>query len=252
MTDALAALATDAARRAHVPYSGQAVGAALRLSDGRTVTAPRVENAAFPLTIPALVGAWALAAVAGSPPTEVALTRALTPGERAFIAEWATGWTFPTEDRATCAMPSTTGAAPASFLLAPPLSLADATTRALDASAQAVVPASGFRVGTIVEGMDGRVAWGANVEHALDWTRGLCAERVAMVAARAAGIVDVRRVAIACAAAPGATPCGACRQVLAELAPDAEIVLWQGDDAPLVTTADALLPGAFRGDALSR
>ena len=142
--------------------------------------------------------------------------------------------------------------AEASFLVYGFLSPADGTSEALAASAHAVVPASGFRVGAVVEGDDGRAVWGANVEHMPDWTRGLCAERVALVAARAAGIVDVRRVAIACAAAPGATPCGGCRQVLAELAPDAEIVLWSGTDAPLVTTVGVLLPGAFRGDALGR
>lgn len=255
-TDGLAALAADVALHAHVPYSGWPVGAALRLADGRTVAAARLENAAFPLTIPALVGAWALAGVAGAPPVAVALSRALTPGERAFIAEWGDaggdGWTFPADDRAVRFGTKPSDEAAVSFAIESPLSPADGTAEALAAAAHAVVPASGFRVGAVVKDADGRAVWGANVEHPLDWTRGLCAERIALVAARATGLGPVRRVAIACPSAPGGTPCGACRQVLAELAPDAEIVLWTGSDAPLVTTVEALLPGAFRGESLGR
>ncbi len=242
MSDALASLAADAARHAHVPYSRVPVGAAVRLADGRALAAPRLENASFPLTIPALMGAWARASLAGAAPVAVALTRDFTPGERALLAEWADGWTFPSAREAVREAAAAT--APAA------LSPLDAVAAALRAAAGAVVPASGFRVGAVVEAADGRTAEAANVEHVLDWTRGLCAERVALVAARAAGIVDVRRVTVACASAPGGTPCGGCRQVLAELAPDAEVVIWRGDDAPDVTTVAALLPGAFRGESL--
>lgn len=242
MPDALAALAADVARHAHVPYSRVPVGAAVRLADGRSLAAPRLENASFPLTIPALVGVWARATLAGAAPVGVVLTRAFTTGERAFLEEWAEGWRFPSAREAV--REATAVAAPA---VAAPLSGIEA---ALRAAAGAVVPASGFHVGAVVEADDGRTAEAANVEHALDWTRGLCAERVALVAARAAGLLAVRRVTVACASSPGGTPCGGCRQVLAELAPAAEVVIWRGADAPDVTTVAALLPGAFRGEAL--
>jgi cytidine deaminase len=56
--------------------------------------------------------------------------------------------------------------------------------------------------------------------------------------------------ALAVASVGGATPCGACRQLLAEYAPKAEIILINSDspDTPTITTMDALLPHAFTGD----
>ena len=123
---------------------------------------------------------------------------------------------------------------------------------ALDASEQAVVPASAFPVGATVVDEAGRVVLGANVEVETDWTRGLCAERTALVGAVAAGFGPIRTLYVACVEAPGGTPCGGCRQVIAEVAPDAEIVIWRGDEAPDHTTPAALLPGAFDGRSLGR
>lgn len=253
MSDALASLASAVAERSHVPYSGASEGAAMRLADGRTVAAPRVENASFPLTIPALNGAWALAAFAAAPPVEVALTRPFLPSERAFLDEVAASdgrgpWRDVSPGRVV------RGTAPAG----PPVSfevsdVSEGTEAALRVSERAVVPASGFHVGAVLEDAAGRRIAAANVEHAADWTRGLCAERVALVAARAAGLGPLVRVAVACAPAPGGTPCGGCRQVLAELAPDAEVRIWNGADAPpIVTSVAGLLPGAFGGASLRR
>lgn len=126
-----------------------------------------------------------------------------------------------------------------------------ATADALEAANQAVVPASGFRVGALVED-DRRAARGANVEIEADWTRGLCAERVALVRAYGMGFGPIRRVTVACAAAPGGTPCGGCRQVLAELAPGSEVVIWRGARAPDLTAPEALLPGVFSAASLRR
>lgn len=253
MADRLQSLARAAAARAHAPYSGLPHGAALRLADGRSVAAPRIESASFPLTIPALQGAWALAALAGSPPVAAALSRPLTPGEVAFLEETAPSWRRLAPDLYVRRDPAA-GGQPVSFGLDAPApdSLAAGVALALEASARAVVPASNFRVGAVVEDAQGRLVAAANVEHPSDWTRGLCAERVALVAARAAGLGPVRRLYLACATAPGGTPCGGCRQLLAELAPDAEVVIGQGDEPPEVTTPLALLPGAFVGASLGR
>ena len=253
MADRLQSLARAVAARAHSPYSGRPHGAALRLADGRTVAAPRVESAAFPLTVPALQGAWALAALAGSLPVSAALSRPFTPGELGFLEEIAPGWRRLAPDLAV-RRDSAAGSEAVSFELTPPatLSLADGVALALTAAGRAVVPASNFRVGAVVEDVHGRLVAAANVEHPADWTRGLCAERVALVAARAAGLGPVRRLHLACVTAPGGTPCGGCRQLIAELAPDAEIVIGRGDAPPDVTTPLALLPGAFVDASLGR
>jgi homotetrameric cytidine deaminase len=131
----------------------------------------------------------------------------------------------------------------------PPSNDVEGVALAEEVARRAHVPASGFPVGCVIEDADGRLIPGCNVEHA-DWTRGLCAERVALVTARSFGVTAYRRLYVACPRAPGATPCGACRQVLAELAPAVPVVVARGTDAPAVTTPEHLLPGAFRGDRL--
>ena len=253
-SDALRALATDAALRSVVPYSGAWAGAALRLADGRTVAAPRLEVSAFPTTIPALVGAWALGAVAGQVPIAAAHTRPFTASDLAFLAE-VTGraWRLDAPDLAVCTdATAPADAGPVDLLVVAPVGDTAGAGAALAAADAAVVPASDFPVGAVAVGADGRAVRGANVETLSDWTRGLCAERVALVAAHAAGIGPVRALFVACRKSPGGSPCGACRQAISDLAPDARVVLWNGDDAPTVTDAAALLPGAFRGDGLVR
>ena len=254
MPDRLRGHAQAVAARAHVPYSRTPAGAAVLLEGGAWVAAPRLENASFPLAISALQGALALAANAGAAPAAAALSRPLTRGERALLEDWTGGpWRLDAPDLAV----AEGGAAPTlgrpvrlALRLPPPPDVEGGAALALAAADQALVPASGFPVGAAVEDVEGRLVVGANVELASDWSRGLCAERAALVAARAAGLGPVRRLYVACAQAPGGTPCGGCRQVIAELAPDAEVVVWRGADAPDVTTPAALLPAAFAGDRL--
>ena len=261
--DPLRAHARAVADRSHVPYSGGPAGAAVLLADGRWVAAPRLENASFPFTIPALQGALALAALAGAvpggvadaPAVAVAHTRDLSPADLAAIQQALGGdWRSDAPDLAvaTGAILPEVGDA---VSWAPDISPTDAASgldAALAAAQRAVVPASDFRVGAVVEDEAGRAVIGANVEVAGDWTRGLCAERTALVAARAAGLGPIVRLSVACLRVPGGTPCGGCRQVIAELAARAEVVIWRGDEPAEVATPEALLPGAFGGDALGR
>ena len=78
---------------------------------------------------------------------------------------------------------------------------------------RAHAPYSRFRVGAAVLDERGRIHVGCNVENA-SYGLTVCAERNAVAAAIAAGAKRVRAVAVC--TATGATPCGACRQVLAE------------------------------------
>ena len=254
MLDRLRGHAQAVASRAHVPYSNAPAGAAVLLEGGAWVAAPRLENASFPLTISALQGALALAAASDAPPVAVALSRPLTRGERALVEDWAGGpWRAEAPDlavRGGGAAPPVGRPVRLTLRLPPPPDAEGGAALALAAADGAHVPASDFAVGAAVEDVEGRLVVGANVEHPDDWSRGLCAERTALVAARAAGLGAVRRLYVACARAPGATPCGGCRQVIAELAPSAEVVVWRGADAPSVTTAAALLPAAFGGERL--
>jgi cytidine deaminase len=115
------------------------------------------------------------------------------------------------------------------------------------AAEHAYAPYSSFRVGAAVSA-GGETFLGCNVENA-SYGLTVCAERVAMFAAVAAGYPRIERLAVACPdAAPdlgdeGRMPCGACRQVMAELlAPDAQVLV---DGVGTFALTD-LLPRAFR------
>jgi len=111
---------------------------------------------------------------------------------------------------------------------------------------------SHFRVGAAVVA-DEKIYVGVNVEIS-SYGLTLCAERSALAAAMSAGVVagSVTQVAVACIDVPqGAsiqdrTPCGACRQWLADLAPHAVIYV-DGDMRDF--TIDDLLPYAFGHEA---
>ena len=251
----LRAHAHAVADRAHVPYSHAPAGAALLLDDGTWVAAPRLENASFPLTVTALQGALALAGIAAASPVAAALSRPLSRGEHALLEDWTGAlWRRESPDFACqtgVALPPLKKAVHLPLRLPPPPDAEGGAALALAAADNARVPASAFPVGAAIEDVEGRLVVGANVELASDWSRGLCAERTALVAARAAGLGEVRRLYVACAKAPGGTPCGGCRQVIAELAPAAEVIVWRGADPPDVMTPAALLPAAFGGDRLA-
>lgn len=105
---------------------------------------------------------------------------------------------------------------------------------------------SGFQVGAALLTATGRVIGGANVESA-SYGLTCCAERVALFKALTEGAHDFVAVAIVAEVAGGPTPCGACRQLLAEYAGDA--VVWMADSRRLgtikETTVRSLLPHAF-------
>ena len=124
--------------------------------------------------------------------------------------------------------------------------LIDAARRAQQ---QAYAPYSRFRVGAAVEGEDGSIFAGCNVENA-SYGLVMCAERVAIGAAVSAGIQRFRRVAVVSDSEPPAAPCGACRQVIFEFAPDAE-VLAVGPRSSHRWTMRELLPAAFSGSQLT-
>lgn len=117
---------------------------------------------------------------------------------------------------------------------------------ALDAQQRAFCPYSNFPVGAALRTASGRVFQGVNVENA-SFGLTICAERVAASAAVAAGEKDF--VEIAVVSRGGVSPCGACRQFLAEFNPDLPIVMLDSLKPGTVgeTTLTHLLPGRFEG-----
>ena len=119
---------------------------------------------------------------------------------------------------------------------------------ASDVRDQAYAPHSHFYVGAALLMNDGQVIVGCNVENA-SYSLSICAERVAVSAAIAAGYRSWRAIAIA--SLGGVTPCGACRQFLSEFGSDIPVILVDVLDGSLRTRKlSQLLPDAFDGSSL--
>lgn len=114
--------------------------------------------------------------------------------------------------------------------------------RAREARGRAYAPYSGFKVGAALLTAGGEVITGCNVENS-SYGLSVCAERTALFAAVARGEREIRAIAVA--ADSPATPCGACRQVMAELAPGADVVTGGEDGSLKVRKIEDLLPDAF-------
>lgn len=117
---------------------------------------------------------------------------------------------------------------------------------AAKARARAVAPYSRFKVGAALLTRAGEIIGGANVESA-SYGLTCCAERVALFTALTGGKKHFTAIAIVAEAPGGPMPCGACRQLLAEYAPDA--IVWVVDSRKLSRvkqfSVKALLPAAF-------
>jgi cytidine deaminase len=112
-----------------------------------------------------------------------------------------------------------------------------------EARRQAYAPYSNYRVGAALRTTDGRVFTGVNVENAA-YPTSICAERVAVFKAISEGAH--RFEAIAVVTDNGGSPCGACRQVLAEFGLDTLVLIADGRGRLIQeTTVAGLLPDAF-------
>jgi len=122
--------------------------------------------------------------------------------------------------------------------------------RARDASRHAYAPYSRFHVGAAVLADGSAIHTGANVENA-SYGLSICAERSAIFRAIGEGARSIEAVAVYTPTPRPVTPCGACRQVLAEFGPRALVICCTNDPghSRRYTVAD-LLPAAFGSDDL--
>ena len=125
---------------------------------------------------------------------------------------------------------------------------AELAARAAEARQRAYAPYSGYAVGAALCTPSGAIFTGVNVENAA-YPDSLCAERVAIVSAVAAGHREF--VLLAVSTANGGTPCGSCRQVMAEFGLRATVLIVDGAGVVLKrTTVQALLPDSFGPEKL--
>lgn len=119
---------------------------------------------------------------------------------------------------------------------------------AREARLHAYAPYSRFPVGAAVLTLDGRIFSGCNVENA-SYPAGLCAERNAVGSAVAAGVTEFAALAVAGSESAYTTPCGLCRQFLAEFRVPLVFCAKTETDY-LVITEEELLPHAFGAESL--
>ena len=261
---ALRAAARAAAAQARVPYSRRPAAAALLLSDGTWLPGVRVESASFSLTIPPLAAGLATATTAGQRDVvAAALSRPARPEEKVFLSE---ALDAPFEPAGEDALVRRDADLPPLGRRLDPFLSEDALATPEEGLAlaravaeRAYVPASHFPVGCVLQTGSGRLVPGANVEHP-DWTRTLCAERAALATAQAYGALaaetaadkasTVETVFLTCPNDPSGSPCGACRQLLVELAPAAMLWMDRLGAPPEGLPLSNLLPGSFHGQAL--
>ncbi len=110
---------------------------------------------------------------------------------------------------------------------------------------QAYAPYSNFQVGAALLAKDGRVFTGCNVEN-LSYGLTICAERNAVFAAVASGVREFEVIAIVADTREPISPCGACRQVMAEFG-DFKIISATLDGRTFESTVAALLPRGKTG-----
>ncbi|MBQ2830587.1 MAG: cytidine deaminase [Oscillospiraceae bacterium] len=114
---------------------------------------------------------------------------------------------------------------------------------------RAYVPYSHFPVGAALECSDGTVFTGCNVENAA-YGACICAERTAVVKAVSEGHRDFVRIAVAGGSDDFCYPCGTCRQVLYEFAPDMDVICRNKAGKTHKLPLRELLPHGFGGSHL--
>lgn len=119
---------------------------------------------------------------------------------------------------------------------------------AIEARQWAYVPYSHYPVGAALLAESGRIYTGVNIENAA-YPTGICAERVAVFKAVSEGEHDFQAIAVV--TANGGTPCGACRQVLAEFGLETLVIVANAEGQIFLRApVSELLPGAFLPDQL--
>ena len=121
---------------------------------------------------------------------------------------------------------------------------AELAGRALQARSRALAPYSNFQVGAALLTADGKIYEAGNIESS-SYGLTICAERVALFKALSEGDRQFSAIAIAAGTQEFCSPCGACRQVLWDYAPDLRVILVNREGALRQFDLAELLPEAF-------
>jgi cytidine deaminase len=126
--------------------------------------------------------------------------------------------------------------------------MTDSNTKLIEAAAtgrtRAHAPYSNFQVGAAVEGENGEIFIGCNIESA-SYGLTVCAERVAIWKGVSSGVTNFNRIAVVVDTDELTPPCGACRQIIWEFCGDVPVILSNLEGKSEIITMSELLPRAF-------
>lgn len=226
--------------RAYTPYSHKENACLVESKNGKFYAGVRVENISFPITIPATQAACAICLSEGELPAKIYVQNS----DLDQLHFWSDEFdleVIETENPPVDQLENLYHSAEADFTPLPKLK---------DLLNQAITPNSDFPVSALLFTKSGYFE-GVNVEVS-DWTKGICAERVTIAKAIAAGITEFDRLEIHTRKGEVSSPCGTCRQVIAELLPYHDIKLHHSDGTLSEHLSVDLLPFSFKSSALKK
>lgn len=224
--------------QSYVPYSSNKHACVVESKSGKFYAGVRIENISYPLTIPAAQAACAICLSEGEIPAKI-YTEDPAPEQLNY---WANEYDLDIVETNNPPLDKLED------LYHPIKKEFDVRPRLKKLLDKAVTPNSDFPVSVILFTKDGYFE-GVNVEVSA-WTHGICAERVAISKAFAAGHTDFTRLEVHTRKGEISSPCGACRQVISELLPYHDIVLHHSDGTHSEHLSPDLLPFSFKSSAL--
>lgn len=224
----------------YAPYSGKPRSCLVESKSGKFFTGIRIENISYPITIPAVQAACTICLSEGELPSKLFVNEhkyeQLDFWKHEFGLEVIVDRNIPFEK--------------AENLYKNDPNLTDSTQKLKNLLQKAVVPHSDFPVSALLFTNTGYFE-GVNVEVS-EWTKGLCAERVVLAKAISAGDTEFDRLEIHTRKGEFSSPCGSCRQVIAEFLPMKKIILHHSDGTVSEHYANDLLPFSFKSDSLKK
>lgn len=236
--------------RSHVPYSGRSSCALAESESGNLFPGVRMESISFPLTIPAARGALFHCLSEGHTPRKIYVEKDQTGQAESWHREFGLQILSLNDLPTSPAGPKRSEAPSISCsdsIIPEVISVVDLLA---ELHGRAVVPHSDFPVSVLLKSDRGWFS-GVNLEFE-DWSMGLCGERVAVAKALASGAKRLHSLHIYARDGEFSSPCGACRQVLAEQMYGGRVCLYHSDRSRSDFYVRDLLPYGFHASSLKK
>lgn len=224
-------------KNSYVPYSNESEVAVVESKNGNWYPGVRIENISFPLTISAIQNALFCCLSEAEDPTTVLIENPSKQKEN--LQYWQKQYGFKIADIREC------NDIKMASVVRPVDDIPATLQRLLD---DALADESDFPVAALVEADAGFIP-GVNIETP-DWSRGLCAERIALAKAITYGVTDFKSLHISTRDGEYSSPCGACRQVMMEHLPHHPVHLYHADGSQSRHYTSDLLPYSFQSSSL--